>query len=67
MILYYDWQIWDSFVNEPIGNWFGYGVSLYDPMNERLRAWNHLMRGVEGTSWSREDVQAPSRAIRDEP
>ncbi len=56
VILYYDWQIWDSFVTEPIGNWFGYGVSLYDPMNERVRAWYHLMRGVEGTSWSREEV-----------
>lgn len=56
IVVYYDWQVWNSFADEPIGRWFGYGVSLRDPMQERFRAWKHLLREIEGASWSREET-----------
>ncbi len=56
VVVYYDWALWQSFTDQTVGRWFGYGGNLIDPMNERFRAWKHLFRGVEGASWSREDT-----------
>jgi hypothetical protein len=57
IVTYRNHVLWQSFTEDKVGWWMGYGEELRDPARESTRAWEALFTGIEQAYWGREEPQ----------